>query len=357
MKKNQERLFHTLGALVDEYIQNCEPVSSRILNEKYLSDVSSATLRMDLLKLEQQNLISQPHTSAGREPTISGYRKYLEYIAPGHRNVKYERMDTLRELLVQNYKDTPRALHYIMQMLAHETDQLSFVAEPEVSSGYLSRLEVFSIGEQKLLFVMSLDSGLDKTVIMKCDYEINDAQLKRLVRYLNDELVGLRVYDIANKVLVEMRERTLGESDLLTQFLTELHKAFIEISDFFIHFDGSIKFLEQPEFDDKESILNFMNLIQRQDFLLDLMRSHNGANVRVLMGDDFSDLRWYNFALIYGKYEVFGIPGFLGVVTPIRTEYRKLIPLIRDITSTITQTTKKGMVIPRGRSNEQEAKG
>ncbi|MCB5252116.1 MAG: heat-inducible transcriptional repressor HrcA [Candidatus Cloacimonadaceae bacterium] len=352
MKKNIARLFHTLGALVDEYILNCEPVSSRILNEKYMTDISSATLRLDLLKLEKQNLISQPHTSAGRIPTISGYRRYLEHIAPEHKNVRYERMDTLRELLVRNYKDTPRALHYIMQMLAHETDQLSFVAEPEVSSGYLSRLEVFAIEEQKLLFLMSLDSGLDKTVIMKCDYEINEVQLKKLVRYLNDELVGQRVYEISNKVLVEMRERRENESDLLSNFLSELHKAFIEISDFFIHYDGSIKFLEQPEFDSKEAILNFMNMIQRQDVLLNSMRRNDEGDVTILMGEDFIDPKWHDFALIYGKYEVFGIPGYLGVLTPLRAEYRKLIPLIRDVTNTITQTTRKGMVVPKWSKNE-----
>jgi heat-inducible transcriptional repressor len=317
-----------------------------------MADISSATLRLDLLKLEQQNFISQPHTSAGRIPTIAGYRRYLDYIQPEHKNVRYERMDTLRELLVRNYKDTPRALHFIMQMLAHETDQLSFVAEPEVSNGYLSRLEVFSIGEQKLLFLVSLDSGLDKTVIMKCDYDINEAQLRKLVRYLNDELVGQRVYEIANKVLVDMRESRQNESDLLSNFLAELHKAFIEISDFFIHYDGSIKFLEQPEFDSKESILNFMNMIQRQDVLLNSMRSNDEGKVNILMGEDFIDPKWHDFALIYGKYEVFGIPGYLGVLTPLRTEYRKWIPLIRDVTNTITQTTKKGMVVPKWSRNE-----
>lgn len=349
MKKNQARLIDTMIALVDEFIQSCEPVSSRVLNEKYLSEVSSATLRLDLLKLEEQNLISQPHTSAGRIPTIGGYRRYLEYIEREHEAVRYARMDTLRELLVRNYKDTPRALHYIMQMLAHETDQLSFVAEPEVSSGYLARLEVFAIGAQKLIFVMSLDSGLDKTVIIKCDYEINEAQLRKLVRYLNDELVGLRIYDIVNKVLVDMRERRMGENDLLSQFLRELHKAFIEISDFYIHYDGSIKFLEQPEFDSKEAILSFMNLIQRQDYLLNAMSNNDEGTVNILLGEDFSDPRFSNFALIYGKYEVFGIPGYLGVLTPVRTEYRKLIPLIRDVTSTITHTTKRGMVVPQRR--------
>lgn len=346
MKKNQLRLNETLRALVDEYISSCEPVSSRILNERYLTGVSSATLRLDLMKLEEMNLISQPHTSAGRIPTISGYRAYLKYIEPLHEQVSYPRMDNLRELLIHNYKDTPRALHYIMQVLAKETDQLSFVAEPEVSSGYLAKLDVFAIGEQKFIFVMSLDSGLDKTVIMKCDNDLTDQQLKKLVRYLNDELVGLRIYDIANRVLLEMKEH--ADNSLVGQFLVELHKAFVEISDFFIHYDGSIKFLEQPEFDSKENILKFMNLIQQQDFLLNVMRNHEQEGpVNILLGEDFAMNDWSDFALIYGRYEVFGIPGYLGVLAPLRTEYRKLIPLVRDITKTITQTTQKGMVVPQ----------
>ncbi|HPV00307.1 MAG TPA: heat-inducible transcriptional repressor HrcA [Candidatus Cloacimonas acidaminovorans] len=346
MKKNQLRLNETLKALVDEYIMSCEPVSSRILNEKYLRNVSSATLRLDLLKLEKMNLISQPHTSAGRIPTIKGYREYLRLIEPEIEKIRYEGMDLLREILVHNYKDTPRALYYIMENLAKETDQLSFVAEPEVSSGYLAKLDVFSIGENKLIFVMSLDSGLDKTVILKCDNELTEAQLKKLVRYLNDELAGLQIYDIANRVLVEMQEN--ADNGMISWFLAELHKAFMEISDFFIHYDGSINFLEQKEFNDKENILKFMSLLQRQDFLLNTMRKHQSdKEVNVVLGEDLAKGSWLDFALIYAKYEVFGIPGYLGVLAPVRTEYRKLIPLIRDVANTITNTTKRGMVVPQ----------
>ena len=346
MKKNVLRLNETLKALVDEYIMSCEPVSSRILNEKYLRNVSSATLRLDLLKLEKMNLISQPHTSAGRIPTIKGYREYLRLIEPEIEKIRYEGMDLLREILVHNYKDTPRALYYIMENLAKETDQLSFVAEPEVSSGYLAKLDVFSIGENKLIFVMSLDSGLDKTVILKCDNELTEAQLKKLVRYLNDELAGLQIYDIANRVLVEMQEN--ADNGMISWFLAELHKAFMEISDFFIHYDGSINFLEQKEFNDKENILKFMSLLQRQDFLLNTMRKHQSdKEVNIVLGEDLAKGSWLDFALIYAKYEVFGIPGYLGVLAPVRTEYRKLIPLIRDVANTITNTTKRGMVVPQ----------
>jgi len=305
---------------------------------------------LDLLKLEKVNLISQPHTSAGRVPTIKGYREYLRLIEPEIEKIRYEGMDFLREILVRNYKDTPRALYYIMENLAKETDQLSFVAEPEVSSGYLAKLDVFSIGENKLIFVMSLDSGLDKTVILKCENELTELQLKKLVRYLNDELAGLQIYDIANRVLVEMQEN--ADDGMISWFLAELHKAFMEISDFFIHYDGSINFLEQKEFDDKENILKFMSLLQSQDFLLNTMRKHQSEKeVNIVLGEDFAKSTWLDFALIFAKYEVFGIPGYLGVLAPVRTEYRKLIPLIRDVAKTITNTTRRGMIVP------QEKKG
>lgn len=346
MKKNELRLKHTLCALVDEYIQTNEAVSSRILNEKYLTQVSPATLRIDLFKLEELNLIQQPHTSAGRIPTIHGYRDYLQSIEAQHSRTTFADMDFLRELLIRHYKDTPRALHYIMQLLAKETDQLSFVAEPEVSSGYLSKLEVFRIEPNKFLFVMSLDSGLDKTVILKCDYDITESQLKKLVRYLNDELVGLRIYDIANKYLVEMRENLQQDSPILKQFLRELHEAFLEISGFFIHFDGSIKFLEQPEFDTKEQVLNFMHLIQKQDTILNLMRRfEQPGKVTVLMGDQLMEPNWQQFAVIFSRYEIYEIPGYLGIVSPVRADYRRLIPLVRDVAKTITETTRRGMMV------------
>lgn len=350
MKKNELRLNETLCALVDEYIQTDEPVSSRILNEKYLTQVSPATLRIDLFKLEEMNLIQQPHTSAGRIPTIHGYRQYLKSIESQHHQTTFGNMDLLRELLIRHYKDTPRALHYIMQLLAKETDQLSFVAEPEVSSGYLSKLEVFRIDANKFLFVMSLDNGLDKTVIMKCDSDITEIQLKKLVRYLNDELIGLRIYDIANKYLVEMRENIEQDNPLLKQFLSELHQAFIEISGFFIHFDGSIKFLEQPEFNTKSEVLNFMHLMQRHDKILNLMKQshrHEGANV--IMGDQMIEPNWQQFTIIFARYEIYEIPGYLGIIAPVRTDYRKLIPLVRDVAKTITVTTKRGMMVQNPR--------
>ncbi len=348
MKKNEIRQENVLIHLVEEYIKNLEPVSSKLISDKYVQNISPATIRIDLNKMEKSNLIYQPHTSAGRIPTIQGYRHYIELLSESLKESTYQRSHILRDILIKYYKDTPLTLHYVMQLLAQETDQLSFVAEPEVSNGYLEKLDVFKISENKLLFVVSLDSGLDKTVILKGDHKITEQQLRAIVRYVNDEFVGNRIYDIQNRYIDETTEKISNENKILRLFLDELRNAISQITSYFIHFDGNISFLEQPEFDNKQAILTFLGFIQRQDYLVNLMQKYDdGSSYHVLMGEDFGQLKLIDYTLIFARYEIFGIPGYLGIVGPNRMDYRKNIPLIRDIAGIITKTTKKGMMVPK----------
>ncbi len=347
MKKNEIRREQVLKYVVEEYVNSCEPISSKLICDKYIENASPATIRIDLNKLEKANLIYQPHTSAGRIPTIQGYRTYIEQSKDKIAKTHFNRADILREILIKHYKDTPLALHYIMQLLASETDQLSFVAEPEISYGYLEKLEVFKISSDKLIFVISLNSGLDKTVILKCDHKISPQQLKAIVRYMNDTLVGLRIFDIQNTVLEEIAEKVTEENTILKQFLDELQNALSEISNYYIHFDGNISFLEQQEFNDRRSILTFLNFMQRQDHLINLMQKEETGSWNILMGEDFAQPEFTNFTMIFAKYEIFGIPGYLGVLGPIRMNYAKNIAIIRDIANIITETTKNGMVVPK----------
>lgn len=352
MKKTESRRKKVLRCLVEEYIRKVEPISSKVISEEYITDSSSATIRIDLNKLEKENFIYQQHTSGGRIPTIEGYRNYVRLIKKEIENSDYDKTETLRQLLIKYYKDTPLALHYIMQILAKETDQLSFVAEPEISYGTLNKLDVFKISDNKLLFVVSLDSGLDKTVIFKCDYTFSQQQLKAIVRYVNDKFAGSRIYDIQNKYLEETSDHISDENKLLRMFLDEFQNALTEISSYYIHFDGNISFLEQPEFDVKTSILNFLGFIQRQDHLIKLMQKYEQkAKYHILMGEELGQPELSDYSLIFAKYELFGVPGYLGILGPVRMDYKNNIPIISNIADVITKTTKKGMVVIK---NEQK---
>ncbi len=359
MKKNELREQEVLKNLVEEFIETKEAVASRSLCENYIEGISSATIRNDLSRLEGKGYIYQPHTSAGRIPTIAGYRKYVDCIKPEVAKIKYDKTDFLQSMLVQNYRDIPLSLHFIKQLLAKETDQLSFVAEPEISYDCLSKLDVFKVANDKLLFVISLDSGMDKTIIIKPDFDISEAQLKVLVRYLNDELTGLRIYDIINKYLDNLSDIVSEDNKLLQCFLKEFYNALIELNSFYIHFDGSVEFLNQVEFDNKHNILLFLEMMQRHDLLISMMQKYqldsekgykqdaSSTEWNILLGEDFGNPEWNGFSMIFSRYEIFDIPAYLGVIGPNSMNYKKNIPVVRDIAKIITQTTKKGMMVLR----------
>ncbi len=346
MKKNEIRELEVLKNLIDEFITHKEAVASRSLCENYIEGVSPATIRNDLARLESKGYIYQPHTSAGRIPTIDGYREYIRLIRPEIEPAKYDKTDFLKSMLVQNYRDIPLSLHYIKQLLAKETDQLSFVAEPEISFDCLSKLDVFKISKDKLLFVLSLDSGMDKTVILKPEFEISETQLKVLVRYLNEELIGLRIYDILHKYLDNLNGIKSEDNKLLSYFLKEFYNALLELNNFYIHFDGSVAFLNQVEFDNKSNILLFLEMMQRHDILISRMQKYDStSDWDVLLGEDFGNPEWSGFSMIFARYEIFDIPAYLGVIGPNSMNYRKNIPIVRDVAKVITETTKKGMMV------------
>jgi len=354
----EQREQFVLKRLVEEYIQTKSPVSSRIICDNKLQTASSATIRNELFKLEKRGFIYQPHTSAGRMPTISGYREYINLVSKDIENTIYDKLDFLKNLLINNYRDIPLSLHYIKQLLAKETDLLTFVAEPEISYDILQNLDVFKVSKEKLLFVVSLMSGMDKTVVIKPDFEISEQQLKVAVRYINEELSGLRIYDIQNKYIEEMSEKWASENKLLNLFVKEFYFALFEMNNYFIHFDSNVEFLEQPEFDKKNMIILFLNLMQRQDMLVNIMHKNLSSistpeketfsnNWKVILGEDFGNPEWADFSLVYSRYEIFDIPGYLGVIGPCRMDYKNLIPKVRDIANAVTETTKQGMLVVR----------
>ena len=89
-----------------------------------------------------------------------------------------------------------------------------------------------------------------------------------------------------------------------------------------------------------------MHLIQRQDKILNLMKQNEALEgVSVIMGEQLEEPNWQKFAIIFARYEIYEIPGYLGILSPVRADYRKLIPLVRDVAKTITETTRRGMMV------------
>ncbi|MEK7072767.1 MAG: hypothetical protein AAB969_04300 [Patescibacteria group bacterium] len=119
-----ERQDNLLKILVEEYVDSASPVGSGLIVSKYFKDLSSATIRNDMAELEKQGLICQPHTSAGRIPTVSGYRKYLNSLSTSGNLTKSE-MNKLDRVESENLKTRTKN---IARMIAKISDSAVFVS-------------------------------------------------------------------------------------------------------------------------------------------------------------------------------------------------------------------------------------
>ncbi len=342
MNKKNIRRKKLLDYLIQEYCQCSTPLASGYICKKYFAEKSPATIRTDLVRLEEKGYIYQPHTSSGRIPTILGYREYLRQ--NDFSSALFGNTNHLKQIICENFRNATSMLDNILQILAVSTGQLCFVAEPEMGYEYLQKLSVFKISASKLLFVVSLSSGMDKTLLTECSYQITTKQLDALVRYVNQKFSGMRIYDIQTKYLLDSTLQK--ENSLLNLFLAELYEALTKMGGYFLNFDGNISFLQQPEFDDKNNILNFFAMMRRQEILVKLMQENNpNEKIGAILGEDFPDKNWGEFVLLYAKYNLFGIPGYLGTISPIRTNYAKTIACLKAVAKTITATTRDRGII------------
>ena len=266
LSKRQKDVLRTI---ILEYLKTAEPVGSKVLQEHYNLQVSSATIRNEMVNLTNLGYISQPHTSAGRVPTEEGYRFYITELIDYEENIPEEKIRWMQNILAQNYHSIDKMLNSLMRFLANVSGQLSIIAEPELSYGIIKSINIFNISQNKLLFIVSLESGLDKTLII--DYpdlfrnQITDAQLHAITRYLHQNFAGKQIYQIEHYYLSQFRSNTLDkkniENSFLDRILSALCSAFGKVTDYDVHFDWSIQFLDQPEFSSKEEILNFLRII------------------------------------------------------------------------------------------------
>ena len=341
-----KRRKEILRAIILEYLKNALAVGSKILSENYDFNVSPATIRNDMAVLTENGFIEQPHTSAGRIPTEKGYKFYINDIIDFEKNIPEQKIKMMQALLSQNYQSIDLMLSAILKFLANVSGQFSIIAEPDFSAGLLKKLDIFKIEGNRLLLVISLDVGLDKTVVMPNSYNISDAQISAMVRYFNNRFADLPIYQILNQFPKMLESEQFQRKSLLLDISSEIKNAMNKASRYVMRFDGSIGFLNQPEFKSREKILQLLKIINNQNDFIEIFKKYKQNDYTILMGEEIKSEEFADLVLIFGKYQAMGLTGFIGILGTKRMNYRENIPMVCFASRMITEMTTKGTVMP-----------
>jgi heat-inducible transcriptional repressor len=339
-EKLTERERQVFLSIVHCFIQTAEPVGSRYLAKRYNLNISPATIRNVMIDLEEKGLINQPHTSAGRMPTDVGYRHYVNSIINTTRLDETDK-NSIVEHLDKFSQDVNLIIKKATQVLSDISNQLGVVLGPQFNKGKLKKIDLVPLSDSRLLIVMSIQSGLVKTIIVEIDENVSKHLLETTCQLLNERLHGLSV----NELQQSLAER-FNDLDFQTRFLVKTIKEQTDkvinvedANDFY--FSGTRNVITQPEFRSEERVEKIFELLDRKDIIVQILNENKADGVSIVIGEENSESLMKNCSLITTTFQFEDVKGTLGIIGPTRMQYAKIIALVQFMAETLSYLTTK----------------
>jgi heat-inducible transcriptional repressor len=330
-----ERERQVFLSIVQSFIDTAEPVGSRYLSKFAELHLSPATIRNVMVDLEEKGLIRQPHTSAGRVPTDSGYRAYVDGMIDGVRLTPVSRRSIV-EQLNQFAEDVDLIIDQASHVLSNISSQLGVVLAPRFNQGRLEKIELIAVSEEKVLVILTIKSGLVKTIIVEMDEKVPPYLLEAARQILNERLHDLTIEEFQASFeerfsdLDEKSKRVLRKIRLKAEKLVgyDLPGSF--------HVAGAGKIIQQPEFASQEMVGVILNFIDRRDLLLRVLEESDSSGVSIVIGDENKQEVMKHCSVITTTYSIGGATGTIGVIGPTRMHYAKIIGLVQFMAETLS---------------------
>jgi heat-inducible transcriptional repressor len=335
MNNLTERQKLILALIIRDYIETAQPIGSRYLVENYNLNVSSATVRNDMLALSETGYLRQPHTSAGRIPTEDGYRFFVRQLM-GHTELPSTTKRTIVHQFYQAGMDIDRWMRLAASVLAHQSQAASLVTAPRSDRSVFKHLELISTRGRQVLMVLVLSGGEVNQQMLTLAEPISQERLSIVAQSFNDLLLGLDSESIA---VLSVKFDAL-EQDIIKLILDDLRRTGDMLTGEIYH-DGLAHVLTEPEFETADIARNALRVFEERQLLEDLLTrtvlSNDLSGVQVLIGGEGNWEELRDFSIVLARYGAPGLAtGTLGVLGPIRMPYGRTISTVRFVASLLS---------------------
>jgi heat-inducible transcriptional repressor len=327
-----ERERRVLEAVVQSYVETAEPVGSRTVARRFGLGVSAATIRNAMSDLEEKGYLFHPHTSAGRVPTDRAYRVYVDSLIDISQLTQRQE-ERLREDLMAEGSAISAIIHRAAQVLSVLTQELGVAVGPSLDTVVLERLELLAVSSDKLLLVLTLKSGVVRTVFVEVPSTLHPDAVTKIGVVLNDRLAGLALREIRQTLPERVRDSATSpaESELLDIFVATGDQLFDlpgpDLDDVVL---GRTSVLaEQPEFSTGPRMKELIELTEQRDVLRKALESRaNSVGLSVTIGGENENRSLSKLTLVTAPYRSGPLSGVIGVLGPTRMPYQKVVTLV-----------------------------
>jgi heat-inducible transcriptional repressor len=324
MKGLIQRRKIVLKIIIQEYIEKAIPVASEAILRDYDLGVSSATIRNDMAYLEQEGYIARPHTSAGCIPLDKAYRYYVESLS-SNTGLPPDERHRIRNSFQEVEEEIDRWLRLSAMLIAQLVGNAAIVTIPKSEECRVKHIELISLHEFLAMLILVMSEAAIRQHLITFDEPISQEQLNYIANKMNTHFSGYTLSEISPKKLnMSVEEQRVIES------ITDIMAAESEAEHEDLYLEGLRLMLSQPEFVEKDRMLNIMELMEAKAWLPPVLnRQASGERVQVIIGGESKEDSLRDLSLVFSRY---GVPqktgGTIGVIGPTRMNYPRAISTV-----------------------------
>ena len=318
-----------LQAIIEEYIDTAEPVSSGSIVKKYGLDLSSATIRNEMADLEKVGYIEKTHTSSGRVPSSKGYRLYVDELM-NDKNISIGEIKYIQSKLMAKVNEIEDLTKIATSTISEVTHYTTVAIGPRNQIQNIEEIKFVLLGSRMLMAVILTDTGIIKETIIKFTQDITEEQVNTLNFIFNNKLKGKPLESI-DKPLEEYIFSQMNYSlEVIKPIMYQLNKVINEEEK--IYMEGANKAFDLPEFRSLEVAKNFINVIDQKEIMADLLNTGFANDINVYIGNENDNEKLKDFSIITFRHKYKNKElGTIGIIGPTRMDYSKVISVMKYI--------------------------
>lgn len=333
-----ERSLEVLRVIVQDYVASREPVGSKSIVDRHSFGVSAATIRNDMALLEEEDLITAPHTSSGRIPTDKGYRLFVDHLADLRPLTSAQRHAI--ETFLGESADLDDVLARTVRLLSQLTHQVAIVQYPSLSQARLRHIEIVSLAPTRLLSVVITDTGHVDQRVVDVPTDVDAAFLNELRAKLNAQLGGLSVLEASAVIAKVAGLFEAAKRPIVDAIVAAIHEQVAANRQDRLLIAGASNLVRTEE-DFHGSILPVLEAVEEQVVLLRLFSELEAdqRGVSISIGRENAPFGLAETSILASGYSTQGgASSHLGVLGPTRMDYSSNISAVRAVARYLSRT-------------------
>jgi len=333
---SNERKHMVLTALVEEYVRSAQPVASRSLVERYDLGCSPATVRNELVALEESGHVFQPHVSAGRIPTDAGYRAVVDGLAKASAWITGPEREAVHARMLVLQTEIQDILKGATQLLTRLTDQVAVVLTPTLRHSRVLRIDLVPLHARSILVVLITDDGQVTKRQVELDASMEEDVVRKTERILNHALGG-KAADELEEIKIDVATAVGAEGML--RLIDGLLEGLQEMDAETVYHKGTTALLGQPEFSDPSMVRGLVGFLEDGMILVKAFADVlEAGEILVRIGSENEVVQLGGMSVIASVYGSDASKGVVGVLGPTRMDYQRAIGAVRCVAEELSES-------------------